>query len=41
MQIAESSVERAIMLGGGIAGVLGLALIGVAFMAYRRTSRTE
>jgi hypothetical protein len=40
-QIAEPLLEHTLMIGGGIAGVLGLALIGVAFMAYRQTSRTE
>jgi hypothetical protein len=41
MQSAEASVERTIMIGGGVAGVLGLALIGVAYVAYQQTSRSE
>jgi hypothetical protein len=40
-QIAASSVERTIMIGGSVAGVLGIALIGVAVMAYQQTSRRE
>jgi hypothetical protein len=40
-RIAESSLERMIMIGSGVAGVLGIALIGVAVMAYQQTNRRE
>jgi hypothetical protein len=41
IESTDTSLERTIMIVGGVAGVLGLALIGVAVMAYRQTNRTE
>jgi hypothetical protein len=39
-QITASSIDQSIAIGGAVAGALGLALIGAAFSAYRRTKRS-